>query len=62
MIGDHPVIRNIEQTGYPDRRIDSVPRCPVCGVEESTWYVRDGEVVGCWSCIAPKEYWEVDNG
>lgn len=61
-IPDHPIIRNLEQTGYPDRRKDTEPRCPICGAYESEWYVRGKEVVGCWNCVQMKESWEVENG
>ena len=32
-IPDHPVIRNMEATGYPDGKYPKYPRCPVCGRE-----------------------------
>ena len=30
---DHPVIQNMERTGYPDGKEPIFPICPVCGEE-----------------------------
>ena len=30
---DHPVIRNLEMTGYPDGQEPEYPHCPLCGAE-----------------------------
>lgn len=32
-IPDHPVIRNMKATGYPDGKEPQYPHCPVCGKE-----------------------------
>ena len=46
-IPDHPVIRNMEQTGQPDGKEPKFPICPVCGAETDTFYKCDTEIVGC---------------
>lgn len=51
-IPDHPVIRNLERTGYPDGKEPVYPHCPVCGKECFETYRRDGEVIGCNECMA----------
>lgn len=35
-IPDHPVIRNLEATGYPDGKEPDYPHCPFCGEECET--------------------------
>lgn len=51
-IPDHPVIRNMERTGYPDGKEPEYPHCPVCGETEiSEVYVKDYGIVGCDACI-----------
>ena len=57
---DHPVIRNMERTGYPDGKEPRYPRCPVCGEECATMY-RDGVYVGCDVCMETKDAWEVSD-
>ena len=59
---DHPVIRNMERTGYPDGKEPRYPRCPVCGEECETMY-RDhyGAYVGCDVCMETKDAWEVSD-
>lgn len=44
---DHPVIRNMERTGYPDGREPGIAHCPICGKECETIY-RDqhGDIFG----------------
>lgn len=48
---DHPVIRNMERTGYPDGKLPKWT-CPFCGTECTTvfsdWH---GEAVGCEHCV-----------
>lgn len=59
-IPDHPTIRNLEQTGYPDRRRDEEPICPICGEATDTMYKnQDGEIVGCGECLKAVDAWEV---
>lgn len=56
---DHPIIRNCEDTGYPDRK-EEFPICPICGEETDTIYKdREGEIVGCDECIRSVDAWEV---
>lgn len=52
-MGDHPVIHNIETTGYPDGNEPVYPKCPVCGSEPEIFYknVCTGEIVGCEDCL-----------
>lgn len=51
-IPDHPVIRNMERTGYPDGKEPKYPICPQCGEECSIIYRDDGnDIVGCDNCI-----------
>lgn len=60
VILDHPAIRNAEQTGYPDRRKDVEPTCPICGAECDTIYKdKHGDIFGCNDCIKKVEAWEV---
>lgn len=58
-IPDHPVIRNMERTGYPDGKEPEYPRCPVCG-EECEIFYRDKylDVVGCDECISTVDAWD----
>lgn len=56
---EHPVITNIEQTGYPDSREPEWPVCPVCGKEAETFYYSSQrhEIVGCELCLTARESW-----
>lgn len=48
---DHPVIRNMESTGYPDGKLPKWT-CPFCGAECTTVYSDwHGEAVGCEHCV-----------
>ena len=59
-IPDHPVIQNMERTGYPDGKEPKYPRCPVCGEEcETVYRDRFGTYVGCDICMETKDAWEV---
>ena len=60
---DHPVIRNLERTGYPDGKEPQYPRCPICGEECEIVYRRycDGECVGCNGCLQAKDAWEAED-
>ncbi len=58
-IPDHPVIQNMERTGYPDGKEPAYPHCPVCGEECETVYIdRTGDCVGCDICMNTKDAWE----
>ena len=35
---DHPVVQNMERTGYPDGKEPQFPHCPICGCETDTFY------------------------
>lgn len=60
---DHPVVQNLERTGYPDGKEPRYPRCPICGEECEIVYRRysDGECVGCDGCLQAKDAWEVED-
>lgn len=59
-IPDHPVIRNMERTGYPDGKEPTYPHCPVCGEEcETINKNRYGEIVSCDVCGTATDAWEV---
>ena len=58
-IPDHPVIQNMERTGYPDGKEHTYPHCPVCSAECDTIYKNsDGDIVGCDECISTADAWE----
>ena len=60
-IPDHPVIRNLERTGYPDGKEPEYPRCPICGAECETIYRdKDGDIFGCDECVDTKDAWDVE--
>lgn len=49
---DHPIVQNLERTGYPDGKEPVFPICPVCGEECDTMYKdRYGAYVGCDACM-----------
>ncbi len=56
----HPVITNMERTGYPDGREPVFPKCPICGAECETIYriERYGDIVGCEFCIMESDPWD----
>lgn len=61
-IPDHPVIRNLEATGYPDGKEPEYPHCPLCGEECETIYKdRYGAYVGCDVCIDTINAWDVSD-
>lgn len=51
MLPDHPVIRNMERTAYPDGKEPRYPRCPYCNAETDTVYSDGVNVQGCPECI-----------
>ena len=60
-IPDHPVIQNMERTGYPDGKEPTYPHCPVCSAECDTIYKNsDGDIVGCDECISTADAWEAE--
>lgn len=49
---DHPVIRNMERTGYPDGKIPEEYFCPNCGDPcKKIYTVLGHEAVGCEKCV-----------
>ena len=60
-IPDHPVIANMERTGYPDGKWPEPLLCPLCGGECETIYRNreSGEVVGCDLCIESIDPWDI---
>ena len=61
-IGDHPVIRNMEQTGYPDGIEPETYHCPLCGAECECVFKHKGHghIVGCENCIESIDPCEVE--
>lgn len=56
---DHPVIRRMERTGYPDGKEPEWPICPACGWETEIYYKDEhGEILGCDGCIRSCDAWE----
>lgn len=59
-IPDHPLIRNLEQTGYPGGKEPAELKCPVCG---GTYYEiyrdRDGYIFGCDECVTRKTVYDM---
>lgn len=53
-VPDHPVIRNLERTGWPDGKEPEYPHCPACSAEEASEVLvtRDGGVAGCEACMS----------
>lgn len=56
-IPDHPVIRNLERTGYPDGKEPEYPRCPACQEPEcvEVYVQKDEGVIGCEACITKQD-------
>lgn len=61
MINDHPVIRNLMETGFPDARSDEEFRCPNCDAVAETYYELDGTIIGCEHCVKLRWWYEVNN-
>lgn len=60
-IPNHPVIQNMERTGYPDGKAPVYPHCPVCGKECGTIYHdREGDIFGCDECIQTTDAWSTE--
>lgn len=60
-VPDHPVIRNLMETGYPDGKEPEEILCPVCGEDGEFFYQnRDGRIVGCERCLTVRHYYEVN--
>ncbi len=57
----HPIITNMELSGYPDGRAVEYPHCPVCGEEcVKVHFNRAHEVVGCEECIDTESAWDCE--
>lgn len=55
---DHPVICNMERTGYADGKEPSAPICPVCGADcETVYKTRNYDILGCDRCLRPVDAW-----
>lgn len=54
-IADHPIVHEIETTGYPAGREKAALRCPCCGeelsVDDFVYTGYNGEIVGCERCL-----------
>ena len=58
---DHPVIRNMEATGYPDGKEPEIYHCPVCG-EVCEYLYENSEnrkIVGCDLCVITIDPWDI---
>ena len=56
---DHPVIQDLERTGYPDGKEPVYPRCPVCGADcEDVIRDKNLNIVGCDICTTQSDAWE----
>lgn len=55
---DHPIIRNLELTGYPDGQEPECPRCPICHQQCDTIYRAGTEIVGCDRCLEAVDAWK----
>jgi len=56
---EHPVITNMERTGYPDGVEPRWPRCPICNNEcETIYWSKAGEVVGCDMCLEEQDAYD----
>ncbi len=56
---DHPTIRDLERTGYPDGKEPDYPHCPICDCEADTLYKdRFGNILGCSECVSAVDAWE----
>lgn len=59
---DHPVIRNMEMTGYPNGSEPEYPHCPVCSAEcDEVYKAKDGTIVGCDMCLQRLNAWQCDS-
>ncbi len=57
---DHPVIRNMERTGFPDGVEPECPHCPICGEACETVYLdAGGAYVGCSERITARDAWDM---
>ena len=62
-IHDHPIIQNMERTGYPDGKEPTYPHCPICDGETDTFYKnKDGDIIGCDECVKTVDAWEETSG
>lgn len=58
-VPDHPIIKNMELSGYPDGKAPQEPICPVCSSECETIYRdQDGEIFGCENCVKEIDAWD----
>lgn len=58
---EHPIITNVECTGYADGIDPAYPHCPCCGeVCETVYRDRYGAYIGCNECLTTRNAWEVE--
>ncbi len=56
---EHPVISNMEATGFPDGKAPRTPHCPICGAECGTVLEDNyGTIVGCSNCVTLVDAYE----
>ncbi len=58
-VPDHPVIRNMELTGFPDGKEPTYPHCPRCGEECEYVVIVDRKIRGCDVCAKYVSAWEM---
>lgn len=53
---DHPIVRNMEQTGFPNGIPPKETHCPVCGSDLPMllYFNLLGEIVACDDCVTVK--------
>lgn len=56
---EHPDITSAGRTGYPCRKKEEYPICPICGeICDTVFCDRTGELIGCDECVSEKDAWE----
>lgn len=57
-VPDHPIIHNLEMSGYPDGKAHDGVECPVCHQEAEKIYLDfENDVVGCDACLLEMNAW-----
>lgn len=58
---DHPTVRNLLRTGYPDGHGPKEITCPTCESAPERFYENmDGIIIGCESCLTCRYYDELE--
>ena len=56
MIPSNDPLRDADRHDQWEHEIDT--HCPVCGEDACFFYTRDGEVIGCESCLCREDSYE----